>query len=138
MRTFIPSLLSVAIPLAVAGCGDGREKVYPVRGKVIDAKEKPAAGALVFFNAVGASHKIKPVGKVGDDGTFQLTSYDANDGAPAGEFVVTLIWPTPKKTPFDQEGPDQLKGRLADAGKSEIRFTVEKKPDNEVPVIRLP
>jgi hypothetical protein len=36
---------------------------------------------------------VKPRGKVGADGKFALTTYDGNDGAPAGEYKVTVeLW----------------------------------------------
>ena len=53
-------------------------------------------------------------------------------------YVITVVWPTPKKTPFDPDGGDQLKGALSRPEKSQHKFTVEKKPDQEVPAITLP
>jgi hypothetical protein len=125
--------------LLCSSCGDGRKAVYLVRGEVLDAADKPATGAVVVFNPVNPDPKdpLKPVGKVDDSGHFSLTSYKENDGAPVGEYTVTITWPTPRKTPMDPDLGDQLKGRYATPEKSTIRATVEKKGANDVPTIHL-
>ena len=54
----------------------------------------------------------KPFARVSEDGTFAVTTYDTGDGAPAGEFKVTVYWPADP----DARGPspDRLKGRYRD------------------------
>jgi hypothetical protein len=134
------ALAVAATALLTASCGSGRKTVYPVRGKVLDARQKGAAGAVVYFNPLDPNYGDlnKPVGKVAEDGTFTLTTYEQGDGAPAGEYAVTIVWPTPRKTPLDPEGGDQLQGKFADPKSSTIRFTVKKEPGNDVPDILLP
>jgi hypothetical protein len=129
----------LALAILVSACGGGRKPVFPVHGVVHDANQKPAVGALLLFNPVTPDPKdpARPVGRVGEDGKFTLTTYKEGDGAPVGEYVITITWETPKKTPFDTEGKDQLGGRYANPERSKLRFTVEKKPDNEVPPIKL-
>jgi hypothetical protein len=138
-RTIVGAAAVLALVALVPGCGDGRKPVFPVRGQVLDTKEQPAAGAVVIFHPVAADSQdlAKPVGRVGEDGRFRLTTYKDGDGAPAGDYTITIQWPAPKKSPFDKEEPDQLKGRYADPGTSALRFSVQKKSDNEVPAIRL-
>jgi hypothetical protein len=128
--------------LFVVGCArDGRKPVYPVHGKVLDSNNKPAAGALLVFHLIDPADQdiTKPLAHVADDGTFALTTYVKDDGAPEGEYAVTIEWQQPSSNPFDKkkQGPDQLKGRYSDPAKSKIHFKVEKKPDNEVPAIQL-
>ena len=129
----------VCLAALASSCSNGRKPVFPVHGQVLDASRKPAVGALVIFHPVNADPKdpLKPLGKVDESGRFALTTYVAGDGAPAGDYTITLTWPTPKKTPFDPEGGDQLQGRYAKPERSTQRFTVESKPDNEVPTIQL-
>jgi hypothetical protein len=141
LRLLVPAAVLTSA-LATIGCGSSAPAVYAVRGRVVDAAGKPAAGALIVFhpvNGAAATDKVapKPVATVAEDGTFSLTTYVQNDGAPAGDYAVTITWIRPKKTPLDREGPDLLEGRYADAQKSQIRFVVEKKAQNEVPEIRL-
>jgi hypothetical protein len=131
--------LGVAAVVCLASCSNGRTPVFPVHGQVLDAKQKPAVGALVVFHPVNPEPKEqpKPLGRVDENGRFELTTHVGGDGAPAGTYVITIVWPTPKKSPFDREGGDQLQGRYANPERSQIRFTVEGKSDNEVPTIRL-
>lgn len=35
---------------------------------------------------------IFPHARVNDDGTFELTTYVPGDGAPAGEYRITVVW----------------------------------------------
>ena len=125
--------------LLATSCGDGRKVVYPVRGEILDAEDKPATGAVVIFTPVNPDPKdpLRPVGKVDESGHFSLTSYKENDGAWVGEYIVTITWPTPRKTPFEPDLGDQLKGRYATPEHSTIRFTVEKKSVNDLPTIHL-
>lgn len=131
--------LAAAAVLA-AGCGDRRKTTYPVRGRVVDARKQPAAGAVVTLQPVAADpgDPARPTGTADDHGYYTLTTYTAGDGAPAGEYVVTAVWPPPRKTPFDPPGGDKLGGKLAAADKSPHRFTVEPRPDQEVPTVTLP
>lgn len=123
-------LLGVAA-LATSCAGDGREPVYAVKGRIL-YKGGPAKGAMVLFHKVEGDEKkaVKPFGRAGADGSFQVNSYNANDGAPEGEYIVTIIWPAapPANRPTMEEGPDRLGGRLADPKTSKWRVKVEKKP----------
>src|SRR5262245_33066796 len=86
----------VAVSVAAPGCGSSKPSTVPVTGKVVFKKATRAAGALVVLHpaAPAAERAIggKPFAKVRDDGTFTLTSYNADDGAPEGEYGVTIDW----------------------------------------------
>jgi hypothetical protein len=113
----------VALVLAIAGCGETefRHAVYPASGKVTQSG-KPVANAIVVFHASDPKTIELPEGRQGIEianpttttdanGDFRLSTYFANDGAPAGEYKVTVILPTQK---FDQkkgattEGDEEL------------------------------
>jgi hypothetical protein len=71
--------------------------VVPVKGKVM-YRGKPVSGARVVLNRVAEATPLTdqekavfPYGTTGRDGTFQLTSYAPNDGAPAGRYNVSVI-----------------------------------------------
>lgn len=129
------ALLFFVTTAFVISCGEpqsNRKKVYPVSGKVL-VKKVPADKAMVVFHPIEAEPKsaIRPLGICGPDGTFNLTTYLTNDGAPEGEYRVTIIWPgpPPKKTAeMDDEGPDRLKGRYGNPQTSRIKIVVEPKP----------
>ena len=101
MRTYITSstyaVLLALSSLACASCGSGgHEPVYQVTGKVLFSG-KPAPGAVVVFHSTGdkKASDVHPQGTVGDDGTFQISTYDLNDGAPAGSYDITVTWTKP-------------------------------------------
>ena len=108
-------LLLALMAALTASCGKRaeREPVFPVTGKLVDGG-KPAEKAMLVLYPVNssASHGLRPVGKVAADGSFRLSTYKANDGVPAGQYAVTVVWPTvPKNAPPDlDEGPDRLEG----------------------------
>jgi hypothetical protein len=79
----------------------GTKRVYPVSGTVL-FEGKPAAGAVVKFYSADAADKnakdvLIPQGVVGADGSFRLTSYKSEDGAPAGNYRVSVFWARPSK-----------------------------------------
>jgi hypothetical protein len=110
----LPLLLVCVWALVCTSCGAGktRQKTYPVEGKVFWQNEKtPAANALVFFRPAGEPKPEEwpdgyPRGTVGADGTFKLTSQRADDGAPAGEYGVLIMWPKNAPKSDDDEAPD--------------------------------
>ncbi len=53
---------------------------------------------------------------VGKDGTFVVGSRTTDDGAPEGDYAVTIVWPgeqDPKKE-FENTPPDRLENRYND------------------------
>jgi len=77
--------------LLVCGCGGSKIKTAPVTGQVF-LGDKPAANATVTFHPVGgAANAVRPTGHVDGDGTFHLTTYAADDGAPVGDYRVTIV-----------------------------------------------
>jgi len=79
-----------------AGCGNGKPEAVPAGGKVMFNKTTPAAGALVVFHPADPAFEKriggKPFARVKDDGTFALTTFAEGDGAPEGEYGVTVDW----------------------------------------------
>ena len=141
LRAWKGGLFVVALITASCGRAPG-EKVYPVEGKVL-FNGKPAAGAVVQFHPElseqgQALDAVHPTGIVGEDGSFRLTSFGKDDGAPPGEYVVTITWPDGSQRPANigtkpKKGvhADRLKGRYSSA-KSPIRAEI-KKGNNSLP-----
>ena len=92
----VPSIrfgfLLVTLALASVSCsGKGKREVYPANGTVF-VKDKPAAGVvLTFFAVSGDPSAIPPIAKSDQDGKFSIVTED-QEGAPAGDYVVTAIW----------------------------------------------
>jgi hypothetical protein len=122
----------------MSSCAGGRKPVYHAHGQVFDAAHKPAVGALVILHPAGDPNDLdKPRGYVEEDGTFYLTTYAEKDGAPAGDYVATVEWRGPKKTPFEAASPDRLQGRYNNPKTSGLSFTVDKGEENVLPPILL-
>jgi hypothetical protein len=122
--------LALLPALGCVGCS-GQAALHPVRGQVLQ-NERPAKGVVVTFHRQGDDpiRAVRPVGLTGPDGTFTLTTGD-KEGAPAGEYRVTLIWPeevAPKgKKGFSTEPPDsrdRLNGAYANADSSVLKVTI--------------
>ena len=136
--------LAGAGALLLSACGakdDGRLKSYPVRGKVtVDGQ--PGKGVYVFLNPATqpTTHGIFPNAITNEQGEYWVSTYDAEDGAPLGEYTVTAKWPKGEGLQVHSESPDRLRGRYSDPAKSATRVTVieatRQKP-NEVPALDL-
>jgi hypothetical protein len=137
----VASVLCLLLPLA-AGCGKKTSvDVYPTTG-VVTVDGKPVADAEITLYAVDESlrgvGKPLPTGKTDAEGKFSLTSFVPNDGAPAGEFKVAILWmetkPSGSAEPATQI--DRLKGRYEDPQASGLTATV-KAEDTELPTFEL-
>jgi hypothetical protein len=81
-------MITVAASLALGGCtGSDRPATSPVSGQVTYLG-KPIAGATVVFLCPGAPRPA--VGTTDASGTYQLTTFEPNDGAVVGTHVVTV------------------------------------------------
>jgi hypothetical protein len=78
---------------------------------------------------------ITPSGKVQKDGTYKISVYGDGDGAPAGDYVATVVWY--KLLPNGSgAGPNVVPAEYADAKTSPVKVTV-KEGQNEVPPIEI-
>lgn len=137
-------LASVLALLAFAGaCGDSREALHPVSG-VVTYQGQPAAGArVVLVSATPKEMKGKdaaiPAATADAQGKFRITSFVEGDGAPAGEYAVTVTWIEvlkPSNDPESQIERDRLKGKYVDPTTSGLKATVAP-GDNQLPPIDL-
>jgi hypothetical protein len=143
VRCARPSLVAgvfCALALLVSSCGgQKRAPVYPVKGEV-SVMGKPATGALVVFHPVGneAPQALRPSGYVREDGSFSLTTYTPDDGAPEGDYRVVVSWtdPTARPDPATGEVPNKLPSRYANPTTSGLSAKVEPGSDNRA-VFRL-
>lgn len=71
----------------------------------------------------------KPWGVVNADGSYRLGTYELEDGAPPGEYDVTLVWSLGL-------GPDRLKGAHSVPEKAVMHVTISQ-TNNELPPIEL-
>jgi hypothetical protein len=119
--------------LAGCGGGEGERPTVPVVGQAF-FQSQPASGAMVvLLPTEDASPETWPQGFpraiVAEDGSFQVGTYKDNDGAPAGDYKVTVAWlvPAPNSSPEDSEPDlvDRLNGRYSDPERSAWLVKVE-------------
>jgi hypothetical protein len=126
--------------VVLAGCGRTTKleslPTFPAEGKVL-VRGKPAEGVQVFFHPREPSQRGKPRGITGADGRFQLRTYRDGDGAPAGEYTITVYWPgpyNPKLPKEDQIPPDRLGERFMNPKSSTLRATIAAGPNTLAPI----
>jgi hypothetical protein len=124
--------------LAFCGCGSkpsGQPDVYPVCGTLIVAG-RPAVNAVVTLipENTSSSFHYQPHAIVDKDGSFRLSTFVTHDGAPAGKYVVTVVWPGPPINE-DQDGPDQLRGRYSDPKRPAARVQITSETRQLEPIL---
>ncbi len=118
--------------------------VVPVQGTVtIDGN--PEMGVVVRCIPQG-SFEVKEYekslgGRTDEAGKFKLSTYEAGDGLPPGEYALTFNWPPPvsltKSSGKGTLSNDRLNGKYGEVEKSPLKFTVEKGKPLELEEIDL-
>ncbi len=96
LRPAVALLVLLLIVIALVNLsGRDSESLYPAEG-TLRVNGKPAHGAVVVFHPQnsGKLSATQPVGYVGPDGRYRLTSTN-RVGAPPGDYVVTVSWFVP-------------------------------------------
>jgi hypothetical protein len=109
-----------------------RKPTYPVQGKVY-FEGSPVPQAYVAFTLIDPkeTRPTRAEGVAEADGSFTLTTYRANDGAPAGDYTVTVVWRRPFYDPAGRVGPNLLPEKYAKPDTSGLKATVTKEGPNE-------
>lgn len=128
----------VAIPVLLASCGprESGVPVHPVSGKVT-FDGQPPVGALVSLSPQGhvLPPGIVPSAKVQADGTFQVGTYAENDGAPAGDYAVTLQWFKVVTTDGGTgRGPNVLPKSYGSVADTPVKVTVKEGANSIAPI----
>ncbi|HEV3445095.1 MAG TPA: hypothetical protein VG099_10655 [Gemmataceae bacterium] len=131
---------AIGLMFLLAGCSRmplGRPPVYPVSGEVF-VHGQPATNAVVRFYAIDNPifERLCPHAIVEPDGSFRLTTFNSEDGAPVGSYAVTLTWPLPPR-PGNEEGPDRFHGRYNDRRRPVCKVQVFP-GENQLERINLP
>jgi hypothetical protein len=132
-------LFAFAAILACTSCArTDRPPLFSVQGEVY-YQGKPAEGASVFFLPIDKATSLAgegvPHGVVGADGSFRLGTFAVDDGAPAGDYAVTVIWET-QPASRDDEAVNLLPPRYANPVTSGLRARVVE-GDTQLDAFRL-
>jgi len=124
-------LAAGAVTFLLVSCGDGRSRTYPVKGQV-KVNGQPAAGVEVVLVVTNdqkiatANEQPAPRGTTQADGSFELSTFGAKDGAPPGDYGVSLTWPAWSEN--TKIPPDKLRNKFSDPAKSGLQAHVDTKP----------
>jgi hypothetical protein len=134
-------LSSFGIVCLLSGCSAGPQApaCAPVKGHVT-YKGKPLAEAVVVLHHVGGDvegHQ-KPTATTDPNGDFTLTTFNQNDGAPPGDYEITVeqrALVTAGEEPV-RSGPNVLPPKYAKPATSGLKYTVVD-GENTIPPINL-
>lgn len=110
------------------GCsGDDRnwKETIPVTGLVL-VDDKPAEGVMLTFHPDGGWDTAQPTetkAMSDKEGKFAASTYEIADGAPKGNYTLTIEWPTLNKISMTFDG-DALGGKYSKPAKSEYKLEV--------------
>jgi hypothetical protein len=107
---------------AEEGVANNRKAVHAVRGKVFYEGTPTPEAQVVFHLIQGKKMSRVADGIVEADGSFALTTYHAFDGAPPGNYAVTVVWR--ESGPAGRSGPNRLPEKYAKADTSGLRVEV--------------
>lgn len=120
--------LTMSLVLLITGCGGNNDalhpsdmKLVPVNGRVMVGKQ-PLANATVKFKPKfeWKAEDPTPHATTAADGTFELETFLSSDGAPAGEYLVSIVIPS-----ADGEAGGSNPGPYSDPEKSGLKATVK-------------
>lgn len=141
LRRWFPAVVALSLAAFCPACSSGRKPVYPVHGQVL-FQGRPAAHAQISFHPINDNSlsAIHPVGTVDEKGNFRLTSYKQGDGAPEGEYLVTIQWflavKTQTRAGTDYVSVNHLPAHYGKTETSGLRAVVSKGA-NEIPPFTL-
>jgi hypothetical protein len=110
--------------------------VFPVKGKLM-MDGKPMVGAAIIFNPVTKLPKDAPQRQprafADENGDFTVSTYGDGDGAPAGDYKVTVSWKGADVEGTSDgargESPEQAPEIFQTARTSKIRIKVKEEPN---------
>lgn len=119
-------LVLFAFLFCMCGCqpATDRKATFPVTG-VVYVDGEPADMLAVKANPIGGMDQVQPTVSsafTDADGKFSFSTYETGDGIPAGEYKLTFLWGEMNLVSMQYGGPDKLKNRYEDIGKSKVAF----------------
>lgn len=139
-RSLAPSAIAaLGLTLLALGCGKAQPErlpTFPVQGS-ITFKGQPIVGAVVALHPKNApaDKAISPHGNVTADGSFDITTYSRADGAPEGDYVVTVFWYKPVKKGADTvAGPNVIPNKYTSPETSDLIVKVAAGPNTLEPI----
>ncbi|MBC8355434.1 MAG: hypothetical protein H8E66_25940 [Planctomycetes bacterium] len=126
-RVFL--LLFVAL---VAGCSNDRLPTFAVQGQVVFSDGSPVRTGSIELKSV--QHSVQARGDIASDGSFQLTTYEENDGAVEGvhKCVVVQLVMVEELSNFKPSTEGVVDPRFGSYTTSELECRISESDDNRV------
>lgn len=121
------AVVTVCAMCAVGCAGESRPVPVKVRGQVL-VGDNPVADARVTFHPTGEGKAVSwlPVGTTDADGWYELTTFTEKDGAPAGDYRVTVSRFKAVKAGDEYVSRNTLPAHFAQADASGLTVSVKK------------
>jgi 5-hydroxyisourate hydrolase-like protein (transthyretin family) len=141
--TAITGRLTFVAALCILFCScekqdESRKETFPVTG-IVSVDGSPVAELAVYCTNVAGMDTENPTTSsafTDAEGKFEISTYKAADGVPAGDYVLTFKMGKMNVMARSYEG-DKFKGRYADPKTSEVKFTVKDGEPNDLGTITL-
>jgi hypothetical protein len=138
-------LLLVLFAATSGGCSKGRDPnrlpVFPASGHLSFKGQVPTGAFVVLHPKNGAATDakgvvVRPRATVKPDGSFVLGSYDAADGAPSGEYSLTVEWRRIVKSPDGSPvlGPNVVSPKYGRPESSPVSIRIAEKGNELAPI----
>jgi hypothetical protein len=128
-------VLFVLAAAALTGCHSNAAALNPVEGQII-VNGRPLPNAQVVLRSDNPDVPVAQ-GQTDAEGKFSLTTFNKHDGAPEGDFRVTVAYYRHVQVNGDLlPGPNVLPTKYSDPARTELRVSV-RKGDNHLPPITL-
>ena len=118
-------------PVFLSGCGSGKkpwEITHPASGQVT-YNGYPIKGAQVVLTPLDPTipPTVRPTGETDDTGKFVLGTQDKSDGAPEGDYKVTVTWtPLDTSTGSPVRGPNLIPPQYSQLDQTQLQVKVAK------------
>jgi len=140
-QTFFPLVTIVAL---LVGCGGEappfRKATSPAKGKLTVDGTAPGSGIQIQCHPTAgpdATHPTVSAIESDADGNFSISTYQAGDGLPAGDYTLTFTWQEFNVMSRSYSGKDKLNGRYADPKTSPIKLSVKDGEENDMGTVAL-
>ncbi len=138
--TIAVSTVAIAVLFVLAGCGRSgppRVETNPTKGS-ITYQGQPIGGAFLALHPKSGAAADAPTSTavVQPDGKFAVTTYEAGDGVPEGDYVVTVQWRKATKSGGEfVPGPNLLPAKYSRPESSDIVIHVASGANELAPIV---
>jgi hypothetical protein len=128
---------------ALVGCGGDepfRKPTSLVKGKVTVDGAAPGSEIQMEchpVNGMDTQHPTASQAAVDAEGNFTISTYEAGDGIPPGDYILVFSWRDYNVMARSYSGPDKLKDRYSDPKTSPIKLTVKEGEPLDMGIVAL-